>query len=517
MPKSKAESPPRAVVYCRVSTKEQTQNLSLPTQRRACTEYCEQNGFAVERVFVDAGESAKTADRPEFQKLLTFCRENKGRVHLVVVYNLSRFARSTHDHTLVATLLRRFGIALRSATEPTGDNASGKLMENILAAFAQFDNDAKAERTIAGMKAAIGAGRWTFAPPLGYRRSIDGSSRPNIEPDPERAPLIRAAFELYATGLHTKSDVLKLVSGRGLRTLRGKPVSPQTFQQALRNPIYAGLMRVKGWDDLPPQPGDFDAIVSPELFDRVQAVLDGKAVVVAPHLRNHPDFPLRVFVRCETCATGLTGSWSKGRTSRYPYYRCRSAACKAVNIRKADLENSFVAYLSAMTPKPEFVRLFRAIVLDVWEKKQAESRGTRQRLQRKLESLIAKKDRVVDAFLHRGVLDQRTYERQRDILDEEITLTESALHDTRLDELDVEGLLVFAEYLLSNAGRLWTEASLEQKQRLQNVLFPRGVTWSRYGGFGTAETSIIFRLLRAVPSPESRVVSPTGFEPVLPT
>ena len=253
--------------------------------------------------------------------------------------------------------------------------------------------------------------------------------------------------------------------------------------------------------------GDFDAIVSAELFDRVQAVLDGKAVVVAPHLRNHPDFPLRVFVRCESCATGLTGSWSKGRTSRYPYYRCRSTACKAVNIRKSDLENSFVAYLSAMTPKQEFVRLFRAIMLDVWKKKQAESRGARQRLQRKLESLIAKKDRVVDAFLHRGVLDQRTYERQRDILDEEITLTESALHDARLDELDVEGLLVFAEYLLSNAGRLWMEASLEQKQRLQNVLFPRGVTWSRDGGCGTAETSIIFRLLRVVPSPEASVVS----------
>jgi len=68
--------PLRAVIYCRVSTKEQTQNLSLPTQEGVCRDYCEQNGFECDRVFVDAGESAKTTDRPEFQQLLTYCREN---------------------------------------------------------------------------------------------------------------------------------------------------------------------------------------------------------------------------------------------------------------------------------------------------------------------------------------------------------------------------------------------------------------------------------------------------------
>src|SRR5689334_1126684 len=64
----KADFAIRAVIYCRVSTKEQTQNLSLPTQERACRAYCDQNGFVADRVFVDAGESAKTTERPEFQQ-----------------------------------------------------------------------------------------------------------------------------------------------------------------------------------------------------------------------------------------------------------------------------------------------------------------------------------------------------------------------------------------------------------------------------------------------------------------
>jgi site-specific DNA recombinase len=213
----------------------------------------------------------------------------------------------------------------------------------------------------------------------------------------------------------------------------------------------------------------------------------------------------------------MTASWSKGRKVRYAYYRCRSNACGAPNIPKNQIETDFVRYLQAMVPKPEYLRLFREIVLDVWKQRHSEAQNTRQSLQRSLDSLLTKKDRIVDAFVHRGVLDQRTYTRQAAQLDEEIALAECALHDARLDELDVEGVLNFAEYFLGNAARLWVEASIEQKQRLQKLLFPSGVTYSRERGFGTAEIAVIFRLLQAVGGQKSREVSPTGFEPVLPT
>ena len=82
-----------AVIYIRVSTKEQTENLSLPTQLRACEEYCRREGFEILERFKEEGESAKTADRTELQRLLTYCRTHKGRVHFLVVFNLTRFAR----------------------------------------------------------------------------------------------------------------------------------------------------------------------------------------------------------------------------------------------------------------------------------------------------------------------------------------------------------------------------------------------------------------------------------------
>ncbi|NNE48463.1 MAG: recombinase family protein, partial [Rhodothermales bacterium] len=86
----------KAVVYCRVSTKEQTKNLSLPAQRKACRQYCDDNGWKVDRVFVERGESAKTAERTELNNLLAYCRENRGRVQMMVVYSLDRFARNNY-------------------------------------------------------------------------------------------------------------------------------------------------------------------------------------------------------------------------------------------------------------------------------------------------------------------------------------------------------------------------------------------------------------------------------------
>ena len=84
-----------AVIYVRVSTKEQTENLSLPTQLRVCEEYCRRQDYDVLERFHEEGESAKTTDRSQIQALLKYCRTHKGKVHFVVVYNRTRFARKS--------------------------------------------------------------------------------------------------------------------------------------------------------------------------------------------------------------------------------------------------------------------------------------------------------------------------------------------------------------------------------------------------------------------------------------
>jgi site-specific DNA recombinase len=232
-----------AVIYIRVSTKEQTENLSLPTQLRACEEYCHRQGYEVLERFKEEGESAKTADRPELQRLLKYCRTHKGRVHFVVVFNLTRFAREKYDHFALRSHLKSLGISLRSATEPIDDTATGKLMEGVLASFAQFDNDVRSDRTKAGMKAALEIGRWTFLAPIGYI-NVPRSFGKSLIPDPDRAAAVKQIFEDFATGQFTKQELLAQITRRGVRTRRGLPLSSQAFGTMLENPLYIGIVDV---------------------------------------------------------------------------------------------------------------------------------------------------------------------------------------------------------------------------------------------------------------------------------
>jgi hypothetical protein len=91
--------------------------------------------------------------------------------------------------------------------------------------------------------------------------------------------------------------------------------------------------------------GDFEPLISEELFYCVQAVLSGRMPSTAPRKRAHPDLPLRGFVRGGSYGRGLTGSWSKGRSEYYAYYHCRPG-CRAVHVTKGSLEGLFADELA---------------------------------------------------------------------------------------------------------------------------------------------------------------------------
>ena len=101
-----------------------------------------------------------------------------------------------------------------------------------------------------------------------------------------------------------------------------------------------------------------------------------------------------------------------------------------------------------------------------------------------------------------------------DKIKEDITLTDIELHDAKLEEFDIETVLEFAERLILNAGRMWTEMSLNQKQRFQRVLFPEGLTILENGEVGTGVTCTIFNILQTENEANSHLAAPTGIEPV---
>ena len=482
----------RAVIYVRVSSLEQVQNLSLGTQESICRDYCARNEIEVDRVFVEEGESAKTADRTEFQKMLEYCRQNKNRLQFVVVYTVNRFARNNEDHFAVSGYLRRLGISLRSATEPIDGSPSGKFMESMLAAVAALDNEMRRQNTLNGMKAALRIGRWTFQAPLGYRDEKDAGGKRVLVPDPERAPLVKNSFEMFGTGNYTKKEVLKAVTDLGLRTLGGNKVPYRSFENMLINSFYAGYVEVDDWSER--HPGNHQPLISQELFDRVQAILAGRKPAFTGYQRNHPDFPLRAFARCGVCGHAMTGSWSKGRKRKYGYYSC-NRYCRGVVIRKEVLEDAFIGLIQQSQPKPEMVTLFHQIVLDLWKNKQGERVALTSALQRQLTMLGERKQRLLDAYIHDRAIDRETYQQQVDKLEEELANARLAVAEAKYEDFDIEGVVAFAEQILTQPAKLWSDMSLDQRQRLQRVLFPSGIEITADKQIGTAEICGIFKVL----------------------
>ena len=144
-------------------------------------------------------------------------------------------------------------------------------MEGVLAAFAQFDNDVRSDRTRAGMKAALELGRWVFLAPIGFLNAPRTAGK-SLTHDPERAPLVRRAFEEYATGRFTKEQLLKQARSWGLTNRRGRPLTSQAIGMLLRNQLYAGVVDVPEYG-VRGKRGDFEPLISGDLFYRVQAVL----------------------------------------------------------------------------------------------------------------------------------------------------------------------------------------------------------------------------------------------------
>jgi site-specific DNA recombinase len=379
-------------------------------------------------------------------------------------------------------------------------------MEGVLAAFAQFDNDVRSDRTRAGMKAALELGRWVFLAPIGYLnapRSIGKS----LVPDPGRAPLVRRAFEDYATGQYTKEQVLKRTRTWGLTNRRGKPLTSQAIGMLLRNQLYAGIVDVSDYG-VRAKRGDFEPLISEDLFYQVQAVLSGRIPSTAPRQRAHPDFPLRGFVRCESCGRGLTGSWSRGRSEYYAYYHCRPG-CRAVNVTKAKLEGLFADELALLQPSPGYMRLLKESVLQIWKARKAAVRDEIASAERAAKTIQDKLDRLDEAFLFERSIDIETYDRLAEKLREELTLARIDRHSGQLDELDVEGILAFAERVLPRAADLWVQASLEQRQRFQQLFFPDGMVFDGNGFVGTRATAPSFSYLRTIEDGNERMVDQT--------
>ena len=456
-----------AVGYTRTSTKEQAERYSLSAQEKIIEQYAERKGYNLIRVFVEKGESAKTTARTELNRLIQFVSRNHDRIDAVIVSQVDRLSRELIDYLKLGALFNKIGIKIESATENIDDTPSGKFIENILVASAKFDNDMRAERTKSGMKEAIGKGKWCWPAPIGYRFSKDHSNRSKLVPT-EESRFIKEIFEMAATGLYKQTEIVEKLRRKGFKRL-----SKQLLNRILRNSLYCGLILKREWhkDYIK---ASHEPIISEDTFFKVQGILNGRRPDITPRLRNNPDFPLRGSVRCWKCKGKLTGSWSRGRSKRYPYYHCPTKGC-SLYVRKGVLDKKFTELVESLQLRDEMSRLFGAVVRDIWKTRQKERIKEKQRIEKELRELEADQKRIEDLVM-KGVFDEETYERRAKKIKDEITSKRLELNDLAENEShDMGKCLAYCQFFLSNCASLWERGALDFRQRFQKLVFPEEI------------------------------------------
>ena len=293
-----------AVSYLRVSTREQAEKggtdegFSIPAQREATRRKAEQLGAGILEEFIDAGASAKSADRPELMRMIQYVKANK--VSYCIVHKVDRLARNRADDVSIHLALQQCGVMLVSATENIDETPSGMLLHGIMSSIAEF-----------------------------YSRNLDvrkldelGRELRTVELDPERAPMIEWAFKAYTSGDWSVSQLHDELTSRGLRSLPtprrpAKPLAVSTVHRMLTNPYYKGDVIYRGTRYKGNQP----PLVPAEVWYQVQSVLTAhQHAVEATQVHGHY---LKGTVHCGQCGSRLIVSNAKNRHGNvYCYFVC---------------------------------------------------------------------------------------------------------------------------------------------------------------------------------------------------
>lgn len=401
----------RYFAYIRVSTIKQGEHgSSLQEQRDAIVAFAARHGISITEWFEERETAAKLGRR-EFNRMLGLLK--RGKAAGVVFHKIDRGARNLKDWSVIQDLTER-GIDVRFVHETIDMKSNeGKLTGDFLAVIASHFIRNLRDEVKKGMRGRLKQGLYPFKAPIGYLDQ--GGGKPKI-PDPVRAPFVRMAFELYASGQHSLGSLCEELNRRGFRTGSGKPLSVTQLHKLLHNPFYAGLIVVQRSSEA--YPGVHEPLVSMHLFQAVQRALSGNANArVVAH-----DFLFRRLVRCRSCSRSLTGERQKGHV----YYRCHSAVCPRASLREEAIDDAIRLRLSPFTFTDEEIAEMRGMLLKMNDQDatSAVERGQARKL--RLENVQGRLSRLLDAYLD-GAIEKPAFETKKQDLLVEQRLVEEAI------------------------------------------------------------------------------------------
>ena len=441
-----------AVIYARYSSDNQREE-SITAQIRACTEYCQAEGYQIVKTYTDEARSATTDDRPEFQRMIRDAET--GLFNVIIIHKLDRFARNRYDSAYYKRELRIAGVTLESVLERLDGSPESIILESVIEGFAEYYSANLAREAMKGMKENAYQCRHNGGqPPLGY----DVQDQKYIINEQEAAA-IKLIFSLYTQGIGY-NRIIDELNLHGYKTKVGKPFGKNSIHNILGNEKYAGVYTFnrsaakqngkrnhhasKDTSEIIRIPGGIPAIISENVFLEVKEKMQGRKFKKAVN-KAKVNYLLGGLVYCGECGLALVGNTITRDGVKYSYYECnnreRTKKCDLPRVKKDYLEEYVFEQLKEKLFNPDKLSVLAGKINAHSLEMNAESKEEMEYLHNELKKTTEMLDKYVDlvADIPRNealsMLDKiRALEKKKAELEFRIADTERRLHVSEITE-----------------------------------------------------------------------------------
>ena len=474
-----------AIIYTRVSTKDQADNnTSLETQKKYCENYAKTNQLNVVAYFGGTHESAKSDDRKEFKRMLKFVKQS-GSIGYIIVYSYDRFSRTGSSASQITHELMGQGIQVKAVTQDVdATSASGKFQQNLFYMFSQFDNELRRDKTITAMSDLLRKGFWLWNPPLGYknankyRKAVDWK----IEVD-DNGKLLKKAFNWRLKNTYSNAEIVKKLNALGLK------INEKRIHEIFRNPFYCGILVTKM---LPGEiiEGRHKGLISRKDFLTINS---DKSNQVKEYKTDNENLPLKKFIHCESCNTPLTGYQVKKKGLFY--YKCPTKGC-GCNKSANQLHNQFEAKLGSYELDPQYRDIIKEVMVYTYDYVTQEIRDNESQVKKALKKMDSKIDTIEERYAI-GEIDNTIYKKFISKFNIEKVDLESNLLNSTISSSNLQKAINSALDMSTNLTDRWTCGDLSQKKKIQNLVFPSGLSYDKSNG--KVRTTIVNSIFSCIP------------------
>lgn len=506
----------KSIIYTRVSSERQkAEGHGLESQEHRCRELATQKGYEVEKVFWESfsggGDYTK---RPAMSELLAYMDSKPYNSYIVIFDDLKRLARDTGEYIKLREALKLRGAEVECPNFVFDSSPEGKYVETIMAATAQLEREQNRRQVLQKMKARLEIGYWCFpAVPQGYKYIKDSVHGKLPVPVLPNSDIVKEALEGYASGRFLdQEDVRNFLENKNI--LSGKPVYLEFVKRMLTNIFYAGYIEHPEWE-ISRRKAKYEALIDLVTFERIQERLKGK---VTTHTKNYlnADFPLRSFVLCWCCGQPLTASWSTGRNGKFAYYRCKTKSCLERNksIRKEKIEIEFEDILRKIQPSKQILDLTKAILADVWKKKEGDNLVEEKQIRKEIDQLESEQQRFVQlAIRAKDDAVVAIYEEQIAELSEKTMVLKNSLMLMGQHKPNIETALDIVFDFLKNPLLQWVKGNIHIKKLVLRLVFEQNLSYNKKSGFETAILSLPIKIFALPVVEKGLLVEMEGIEP----